>query len=408
MLKQTMTELTKVHTTELFEGIFDAKSYQETIKKLILTEDDEASYSVLIEGSDPPEEVIHDALEAQKLLKQKKKAWGPSFSKKEDEPELLKDENIVQKMESLAKELQKKYPSVTLKEFRHRSAKKGTILASGEDEVSQWSRQQEVSIVLDTREDDKVETLWKSFYIHDLSELESLLEESFEEVSNLLHGKSIHYGKTKVLLSSHAAGELLGSYASVFYSDVQRRKGSKFQDREGSVVASSLITLTDRPHQGPFMRTVDDEWQETKDHVLIKEGVLQKSLTNLEDHGGGSGYRTNLSPSTEVKAVHLEMDPGKTPLEELQSDVIYITQWEGLFAGTNPASGDFSLQSKGFAFRDQKKIPLKGILVSGNFYDLLKDIEALSKERTLSSYGGVSLEIPALLIKELSVIGEEK
>lgn len=408
MKTQTMTELTRSYTIKLFEGLFDEKSYQETRKKLILSEDDEASYSVIIEGMEPSEEVIQEAMEAQKLLKQEKKKWGPAFTSVQEEPTLELDDDTTEKLEAIAKNLKEKYPKVTLKNLAFSKNLKGTILESEGEKVTQWSKNNHVSINLDVREGGKVETLWKGFYLDDLSELSTRLDDSFEEVSELLYGESKHFGKTKVLLSPDAAGELLGAYAKIFNKDVQRRKGSKFLDKEGQVVATNLLTITDKPHQGPYKRSTDDEWKQTREQVLIEKGVFKTSLKNLQEEGSGSGYRTGLSPSTDVKAVHLDVEAGNTPLKDMQEGTIYITQWEGLFAGTNPASGDFSLQSKGFAFKDGKKTPLKSILVSGNFYDLLHSIEALSVERSLTSYEGVSLEVPAMLVEGLSVIGEQK
>ena len=130
MKTQTMTELTRSYTIKLFEGLFDEKNYQEIRKKLILSEDDEASYSVIIEGMEPSEEVIQEAMEAQKLLKQEKKKWGPAFTSVQEEPTLELDDDTTEKLEAIAKNLKEKYPKVTLKNLAFSKNLKGTILES--------------------------------------------------------------------------------------------------------------------------------------------------------------------------------------------------------------------------------------------------------------------------------------
>ena len=87
---------------------------------------------------------------------------------------------------------------------------------------------------------------------------------------------------------------------------------------------------------------------------------------------------------------------------------IYINDLEGLHAGANAISGDFSLQSAGYLIEDGKKTAhIKSFTVAGNFYDLLKNITAIANNCTLpmplgmTTYGG-----PSILVEGLTVAGK--
>ena len=87
---------------------------------------------------------------------------------------------------------------------------------------------------------------------------------------------------------------------------------------------------------------------------------------------------------------------------------IYITQLDGLHAGANPASGDFSLSSGGFLIKDGRKDrPLKNFTISGNFYQLLKDVALVGSDlefqmpRGTSCFGG-----PSIAVKGMAVAGK--
>jgi PmbA protein len=83
-------------------------------------------------------------------------------------------------------------------------------------------------------------------------------------------------------------------------------------------------------------------------------------------------------------------------------DGLVITNLDGLHSGANAVSGDFSLSAEGFLVRGGKIArPVEQITIAGNFFSLLKDIDAVAGD--LEFKGNVSS--PSVLIRELSVAG---
>ena len=105
------------------------------------------------------------------------------------------------------------------------------------------------------------------------------------------------------------------------------------------------------------------------------------------------------------------IEAGKASYEELLEELkegLLITDLAGTHSGANAITGDFSLAAKGFYISQGKVVKaVEQITVSGNFFQLLKDILAIGKDLKFtlpsasSHYGS-----PSLLIKELAVAGK--
>jgi len=97
--------------------------------------------------------------------------------------------------------------------------------------------------------------------------------------------------------------------------------------------------------------------------------------------------------------------------EELVSGVadgIYITAMKGLHAGADAVTGDFSIDSEGFRIRDGKICEaVKSFTVAGNFFDVLKGIEALSNDVSFGLPSGFTVYgAPDILVRQMSIAGE--
>ena len=87
-------------------------------------------------------------------------------------------------------------------------------------------------------------------------------------------------------------------------------------------------------------------------------------------------------------------------------DGLYITHCDGMFAGADVVSGDFTLISKGyFVENGQMTGGVNQITVAGNFYDMLKEIGAIGNDYLTSLTGTGAFVAPSVFIKQLVVSG---
>ena len=84
---------------------------------------------------------------------------------------------------------------------------------------------------------------------------------------------------------------------------------------------------------------------------------------------------------------------------------IYVTELMGLHAGANAVTGDFSLSAKGFLITEGGKgAPVKNFTVSGNFFELLKNVEVLGNDLEFlqGKFGS-----PSILVRDIAVAGQD-
>jgi PmbA protein len=264
------------------------------------------------------------------------------------------------------------------------------------------------------KEGQQVKSGYELFLDNDFSKVDisKLAKEVVENTVNQLGGEACESNTYKAVLSPDVVKSFLGAYVGNADAEEVQKHSSLFIGKLNEKVASSKITIEDKPLQrNVFSRWFDDEGVATYNKAIIKNGVLQTYLYNLttaakdgvQSTGNGSRGGSKMGIST----FFLQLKPGKKSQEELFQEVgngVYITDVQGLHAGLNPQSGNFSLQSTGFLIKDGKRDRgLDVITVSGNLIDIFKDVlEVGSDERVFPS--GVACS--SLLIKKIVVSGK--
>ena len=227
-----------------------------------------------------------------------------------------------------------------------------------------------------------------------------------------LGGEPCTTNKYKAVLHPDVVTSLIKAYVGHADAEEVQKHSSLFIDKIGQKIASSKVTIEDKPQQkNVFARWFDDEGVATYNKPIIKNGVLQTYLYNLTTaakagvESTGNGYGGGSKKG--ISSTFLSLKPGKKSQEELFQEVgngVFITDVSGLHAGLNPQSGNFSLQSTGFMIENGKKgKPLDLITVSGNLLEVFKDVLEVGNDVTVSP-AGVSAE--SVLIKKLAVSGK--
>ena len=226
-----------------------------------------------------------------------------------------------------------------------------------------------------------------------------------------LGADTVPSGKYNIIMDSSTVQSLLQTYASVFSARSAYMKTTLLAGKEGQMVASENVTLVDDPFYPekfghcPF----DGEGVAVYAKNIIEKGKLNTLLYNrmyaklLNKETTG-----NAANATHIEPKGLYIAPGELTNEELMKklgDGLYLTSLQGLHAGANVQSGDFSLQADGYLVKDGvKAAPIKNFTVADNFYQLLKKVDAISSEVKFgvgSDYGS-----PEVLFTDIAVSGK--
>ena len=77
---------------------------------------------------------------------------------------------------------------------------------------------------------------------------------------------------------------------------------------------------------------------------------------------------------------------------------------QGAHSGADAVSGNYSFGASGFLRQDDKVTPVKGFTISGNFYEMMKNIKAFGD--VTHSDSGKSFFSPLIRFDSLHLSGE--
>ena len=246
-----------------------------------------------------------------------------------------------------------------------------------------------------------------------------VVDEAVGEALAKIGAGSVDSGKYNVVFSGNQMRSLLSVFSSAFSAKAVIDGMSRLKGLEGEKIASDIVNITDDPQrEGNSVGTnFDAEGVATHRKSVVEAGVLKTFLHNRETamamgkETTANASKAGYSAPIGVRPYSFAIEPGDKSQEELfalAGNGIYVTEINGLHAGANPVSGDFSLQSAGFMIRDGKKCEyVKGFTVAGNFFELIKAISALgNKLESGVSTGFTAFCSPDVLVPDMSVAGK--
>lgn len=231
---------------------------------------------------------------------------------------------------------------------------------------------------------------------------------------------SVPSGKYTVVFSSKVMSSMLLTYSSVFCADTAQKGLSLLAGKEKTKVASDILTLTDDPlyKDALVKRTFDAEGAATYPKNVIENGELTTLLYNLATAAKagvkttGNAAKTSYASPVSIHPYSFYINPVKGSLDDLLNAAgngIYVTSVEGMHAGANAITGDFSLSSGGFMIENGKKgRPVKGFTISGNFFTLLKDISLIGEDLQFNPFalGASRCGSPSVLVNGITIAGK--
>ena len=248
---------------------------------------------------------------------------------------------------------------------------------------------------------------------------DQLTKEATVKALQKLGGQVAPTGNYPVVFAPEAMASLLGVFSSVFSAEAAQKGLSRLAQAEGTQIAAPIITLVDDPFhpESPMPIHFDAEGSPTYTKNIIESGRLNTLLYNLKTAAvagkatTGNASKAGYDSPIGLRPFTMYLAPGSITEEELLAKAangVYIHALQGLHAGANPISGDFSLQSAGFMIENGvKTTAVKSFTVAGNFYTLLKSITAVADNVTLPHATGITaFGSPSVLVEGLSIAGK--
>ena len=248
-------------------------------------------------------------------------------------------------------------------------------------------------------------------------EFEGMAKKAVDSALEQIGAGNAETGVYNVVINKSQMASMLSAYSSIFSAKVAQNGMSLLVGKEGEVIASEQVTITDDPfREGYAMQThFDAEGVATFRKSVVEKGVFKTFLHNLSTakkagvETTGNASKAGYAGSVEVSPYCFCLEGSELTEEDLfakAGEGIYVTGVKGLHAGINPVTGDYSIECSGFMIENGKKgRPVKSFTIAGNFYELLKNIDAVANEVKIGLGGFTAFGAPSVLVHGISVAG---
>lgn len=246
-----------------------------------------------------------------------------------------------------------------------------------------------------------------------LAELEAPAEvgrEAARRTLRKLGARTVSTCQVPVVFDPDAARSILGMLAGCVMGSAIWRKSSYLVGREGTRVASDLVSVVDDPLilRAPGSRPFDGEGLASRKNVVVEKGILRTYLcdsysarklgresTASASRGGGAG----VGPSTS----NFVLQPGTDSNEAIVKGTptgLYVTEMMGF--GFNAVTGDFSRGAAGFWIEGgELTYPVSELTISLNIDQLWQSIDAIGSDLDLRT----ATAAPTLRVAKMTVAG---
>jgi PmbA protein len=247
-------------------------------------------------------------------------------------------------------------------------------------------------------------------HLADLETPESVGIEAARRTLRKLGAKTVATCEVPVVFDPDAARSILGLLAGCVMGGSIWRKSSYLVGREGTRVASDLVTVLDDPliPRAPGSRPFDGEGLASRQNLVVESGILRTYLcdsysarklgrksTGSASRGGSAGVSGSTS--------NFILKPGPDSAESIVKGTkrgLYVTDMMGF--GFNAVTGDFSRGASGFWIENGEiTFPVSEVTISLNVDELWKSIDAVGSDLDLRT----STASPTFRVAKMTVAG---
>jgi PmbA protein len=243
---------------------------------------------------------------------------------------------------------------------------------------------------------------------HALNELEPvpLGRRIAEKAISFLDGKVLQTGAYEGLLTPGAACDMLSVLAPSFLGESLYKDKTWLKERVRQQCFSPLLNITDSGLAGMGSFPFDGEGVPSQENALVREGYFQGFLFDvyygrkLGRPSTGNGVRPGVKEPPTCSPRGFCIEKGREDVAGAFQDGIIIEELMGTHTA-NTVTGDFSVGALGHICKNGEQRPFKGVILSGNAFELLKNVKGVGDDLTF--YGGYGS--PTLYISNLKISG---
>jgi TldD protein len=218
---------------------------------------------------------------------------------------------------------------------------------------------------------------------------EEVARTSARESIVMLGAEDCPAGKMDVVMQNGWGGVLVHeAVGHPLEGDSIAKKTGVFTGKMGQKVASDVFTMVDDGTLPNFRGTTnfDDEGTQMKRNVLIRNGMLEKYMTDILSakqlgmERSGNGRRESFRYLPIPRMTNTFIDKGKDKPEDILASTksgIYVQSLSG--GSVNPTTGVFNFTCReAYLIEDGKKTtPVRGATLIGNCLDVISNIDAV-------------------------------
>jgi PmbA protein len=306
-------------------------------------------------------------------------------------------------------------PRITLSEGASFSRVTGTsalVLSSGFTGVTRGSYASLVvsPVVVDAGDKRRRGHYWTARrHFADLEDPAEVGKEAARRTLRQLGPRKVATCEAPVVFQSDAARSILGTFGGVILGGSVWRKSTYLLDREGTQVASPLVTITDDPFlkRGPGSRAYDGEGLLSRKNVVVENGVLKTFL--LDSYSGRKLKRDSTASaarggaSVSASTSNFILSAGSPSHDEIVKSTprgLYVTDMMGF--GFNPVTGDFSRGASGYWIENgELAYPVSELTISSTLDAMLKGIDVVGSDLDFKT----STASPTFRVASMTIAG---
>lgn len=244
-------------------------------------------------------------------------------------------------------------------------------------------------------------------------DIDNIVNRTVTYASDLMDASAIATGKYDVIFEIDQLKSIFGCFSGTYGAKGVILKTNPWRDKLNEIVMDERLSLFDLPqYEKAFSKSYFDmEGNLKSDLTLVENGKLQSFLHNSET-AKTLGMQNNFRAARGTKSplgiggstkLFKTSDANEADLQT--GRYILVTGMDGLHSGANASSGNFSFGLSAYLFEDGQKVQtVKGVTLSGNFYEMLNNVTAIGSELQSTREG--NFFSPALRFSGLDIAGK--